>query len=54
MRSGVAGLLVGAAWWSGLGGRIVERLAEHTSFALGALAGPGPVSRSTARASGSA
>ncbi len=34
---GVGGLLVGSAWWSGLGGRIVERLAEHTSFALGAL-----------------
>jgi hypothetical protein len=34
---GVGGLLVWAAWWSGLGGRIVERLAEHTSFALGAL-----------------
>jgi hypothetical protein len=34
---GVGALLIGAAWWSGLGGRIVARLTEHTAFALGAL-----------------
>ncbi len=35
---GVVGLLVASAWWSGLGRGMVERLAEHTSFALGAIA----------------
>jgi hypothetical protein len=30
-------VLLGAAWWSGLGGRIVQRVTEHTGFALGAL-----------------
>ena len=39
---GVASLLVGAMWWSGLGGRIVERLTGHMGFALGALVALAP------------
>jgi hypothetical protein len=34
---GVAALLIGAAWWLGLGGRIMRRVTEHTWFGIGAL-----------------
>jgi hypothetical protein len=34
---GIAGLLVGAAWWSGLGELVVRRVSEHMAFAFGAL-----------------
>jgi predicted dehydrogenase len=39
---GVAGLLVGAAWWSGLAGLVVRRLSEHPWFAAGALGALAP------------
>ena len=42
-RSGWRACWAGSAWWSGLGGRMVGRLLEHTVFALGALARPGSV-----------
>ncbi len=35
--AGVVGVLGGSLWWTGLGGRVVRGLAEHTSFALGAM-----------------
>jgi hypothetical protein len=39
---GVAALLAGAAWWSGLAGRAIDRLAGHTWFAFGALVALAP------------
>jgi hypothetical protein len=40
--AGVAVILLGAAYWSGLGGRLVARLSGHTWFALGALVALSP------------